>query len=229
MSCKTNTNFPRLIFIIFSNSNLRFNFQTNPHLTEDNLMDKAKEHIHAGNTQEAILYYEAAVQRNPQDASAWCQLGLSHAENEYDIAAISAFRKSLEIEPDMRDALLGYSVSLANESYDNESLTQLEHWINTYKRGEWKSDTYNDQSTNFLHQSYIDPARFNKVERQFLDAARAQTNIDPELQNALGVLYNLNRNFDRAIDSIKAAIAQNPEVYSKFVYYLSFLESSTVE
>jgi peroxin-5 len=77
-------------------------------------MDKAYEQIHAGNTQEAILYYEAAVQRNPQDANAWCQLGLSHAENEHDIAAISAFRKCLEIEPEMRDALLGYSVSLVS-------------------------------------------------------------------------------------------------------------------
>jgi peroxin-5 len=215
-----------LVYIIFG---FKINLQTNPHLSEDNLIDKANEQIHVGNTQEAILYYEAAVQRNPRDAAAWCQLGLSHAENEHDIAAISAFRKSLEIEPDMRDALLGYSVSLANESYDNESLTQLEHWINTYKNGAWKSHTLSDQPTDFLHQSYIDPIRFEKVERQFLDAARAQTNIDPELQNALGVLYNLNRNFDRAIDSIKAAIAQNPDVSLKLINYFVFLEPSIVE
>ena len=52
-----------------------------------------------------------------------------------------------------------------------------------------------------------------QVEAQFLDAARTQANgVDSELQNALGVLYNLNRNFDRAVDSIKAAITRSPEV-----------------
>lgn len=48
-------------------------------------MERATEQLHAGNTQEAILYYEAAIQRNPRDANAWCQLGLSHAENEHDV------------------------------------------------------------------------------------------------------------------------------------------------
>ncbi|KAI6183637.1 hypothetical protein M3Y97_00510000 [Aphelenchoides bicaudatus] len=185
--------------------------QNNPHITEENLMEHANEHLNSGNTQEAILYYEAAVQRNPQDANAWCQLGLSHAENEHDIAAISAYRKALEIDPEMKDALLAYSVSLANESYDNESLIQLERWVNVYKKGAWKLAEQATRPTDLLHQSYIDPIRFEKVERQFLDAARAQTNVDPELQNALGVLYNLNRNFDRAVDSIKAAIARSPE------------------
>jgi Flp pilus assembly protein TadD len=51
-------------------------------------MERANEQLHAGNTQEAILYYEAAVQRNPQDPNAWCQLGLSHAENEHDVKTV---------------------------------------------------------------------------------------------------------------------------------------------
>ncbi|KAI6230523.1 hypothetical protein M3Y99_01052300 [Aphelenchoides fujianensis] len=186
--------------------------ESNPHLTEADLMQRASEQLQSGNTQEAILYYEAAVQRNPHDADAWCRLGLSHAENEHDIAAISAFRKALEVAPGMRDALLGYSVSLANESYDNEALHQLDKWIHVYKGGESTATVEPPPSTSALHQSYIDPAHFEKVEARFLDAARTQANgVDPELQNALGVLYNLNRNFDRAVDSIKAAIARNPD------------------
>ncbi|KAI6233169.1 hypothetical protein M3Y99_00942700 [Aphelenchoides fujianensis] len=186
--------------------------ESNPHMTEADLMQRASEQLQSGNTQEAILYYEAAVQRNPHDADAWCRLGLSHAENEHDIAAISAFRKALEVAPGMRDALLGYSVSLANESYDNEALHQLDKWIHVYKGGESTATVEPPPSTSALHQSYIDPAHFEKVEGRFLDAARTQANgVDPELQNALGVLYNLNRNFDRAVDSIKAAIARNPD------------------
>lgn len=93
------------------------------------------------------------------------------------MAAISAFRKALEIDPEMRDALLGeclydilthnsisgYSVSLANESYDNEALIQLERWINNYKKGAWKSAEQATRPTDLLHQSYIDPIRFEKV------------------------------------------------------------------
>ncbi|KAI6180710.1 hypothetical protein M3Y98_00750500 [Aphelenchoides besseyi] len=190
-----------------------YTFQdTNPHLSESDLMRRASEQMQTGNTQEAILYYEAAVQRNPKDADAWCRLGLSHAENEHDIAAISAFRKCLELAPEMRDALLGYSVSLANESYDNEALYHLDKWIHIYKGEESTSRVEPPPSTSALHQSYIDPSHFEKVESRFLEAARTQANgVDPELQNALGVLYNLNRNFDRAVDSIKAAIGRSPD------------------
>ena len=49
--------------------------QTNPHLNEPHLMDRAAEAMQEGQTPEAILYYEAAVQRDPRDANAWCKLG----------------------------------------------------------------------------------------------------------------------------------------------------------
>lgn len=82
----------------------------------------------------------------------------------------------MEIDPEMRDALLGtllkasfikqylgYSVSLANESYDNEALIQLERWINIYKQGAWKSEIQSTRPNDLLYQSYIDPIRFEKV------------------------------------------------------------------
>ena len=52
------------------------------------------------------------------------------------------------------------------------------------------------------------------MERCFLEAANRQRadGVDAGLQNALGILYNLNRNYDRAVDSINAALAVKPEV-----------------
>lgn len=60
--------------------------------------------------------------------------------------------------------------------------------------------------------SFLDHAWFERVEEKFLTAARRQEGAaDANLQNALGVLYNLNRNFDRAVDSIRLAIAARPQ------------------
>ena len=52
-----------------------------------------------------------------------------------------------------------------------------------------------------------------QVEQEYLNVARQQGGTaDAALQNALGVLYNLNRNYERAVDCIKTAIALKPEV-----------------
>ena len=53
------------------------------------------------------------------------------------------------------------------------------------------------------------------MEQEYLNVARQQGGTaDSALQNALGVLYNLNRNYERAVDCIKTAIALKPEVGS---------------
>lgn len=63
----------------------------------------------------------------------------------------------------MRDALIGYSVSLANESYDNEALAQLEKWIHGYTNGEGVSHGVQPTSVSMLNQSYIDASHFARV------------------------------------------------------------------
>ncbi|CAD5212587.1 unnamed protein product [Bursaphelenchus okinawaensis] len=185
--------------------------ESNPYANSDaDLMAAGLNEMRNGNTNEAILLYEAQVQKNSQDANAWCRLGFCHAENEHDINAMSSFRKALEVDPQMREALLGYSVSLANENYSNEALSQLEKWLDAYK-GVSSLGKENEKPRLGFYGAFIDPLRFQQIESRFLEAARGQTNADPELQNALGVLYNLNGTFDRAVDSIKTAIAQSPD------------------
>uniref|UniRef100_A0AC34FA05 Peroxin-5 n=1 Tax=Panagrolaimus sp. ES5 TaxID=591445 RepID=A0AC34FA05_9BILA len=194
------------------NTDVGYHFQqNNPFIGEDQLTVKGEEMLRNGNIAEAIQYYEAAVQQNPQDSNAWCQLGLSLAENEHDSRAISAFRKSLEIDPRNREALLAISVSLANESMENEALAHLEKWITVYQDPSL-IPSERIQTIGYSPYSSLDPQKFHEVEKLFLNAARQQSpdRVDPSLQNALGVLYNINRNFDRAIDSLQTALASNP-------------------
>ncbi|CAI2339793.1 unnamed protein product [Caenorhabditis sp. 36 PRJEB53466] len=158
-----------------------FNSVADPLMEGDNMMRQ-------GDIGNAMLAYEAAVQKDPQDALAWCRLGLAHAENEKDQLAMQAFSKCLQIDSGNKEALLALSVSHANEGMENEALHQLDNGC--------------------LLTWDLLPL---KVEARFLDAARQQGDTpDPDLQNALGILYNLNRNFARAVDSLKLAISRKP-------------------
>lgn len=68
-----------------------FTTMSDPLMEGDNLMRN-------GDIGNAMLAYEAAVQKDPQDARAWCKLGLAHAENEKDQLAMQAFQKCLQID-----------------------------------------------------------------------------------------------------------------------------------
>lgn len=180
----------------------------NSFLTSANPMSEGDRLMQQGDLGNAILAYEAAVQKNPSDAEAWCRLGLSHAENENDAKAIAAFNNCLRIQPNNEEALLALSVSLANESVDNEALNQLEKWLVAHQGG----DPSTVQKAHAGYSSFLDHHTFEQVEERFLNAARQQSGTaDADLQNALGILYNLNRNYERAVECIKLAIASRPD------------------
>ncbi|KAK6732447.1 hypothetical protein RB195_016683 [Necator americanus] len=180
----------------------------NPFLASADPLAEGDRLMQAGDLGNAMLAYEAAVQKNPRDAEAWCRLGLSHAENEHDRAAIVAFNNCLKIQPNNEDALLALSVSLANESAENEALFQLEKWLVAHQGG----DPTAVQKAPFGYSSFLDHEKFDKVEERFINAARQQTGTaDAALQNALGVLYNLNKNYERAVECLKLAIASRPD------------------
>ncbi|TMS40148.1 hypothetical protein L596_006567 [Steinernema carpocapsae] len=181
--------------------------KNNPFLGSHNLVADGQQRMMEGDLSNAILCFEAAVQENPRDAQIWYQLGQSHAENEDDPKAISAYMEALKIHPNHQDALLGLSVSYANESKENDALTQLELWLHAF--------TGNDRAPTPMpmYSSFLDQTRFKQVEERFLNTARQQMGgqVNDKLQNAMGVLYNLNRNFDRAVDCIQAALSVKPD------------------
>lgn len=94
---------------------------------------------------------------------------------------------------------------------ENEALAQLEKWIQNYTNKSTPLSTISPAP--FPRYSSLDVNKFREVEAMFLDAARKQSpqNVDPTLQNALGILYNISRNYERAIDSLNTALAANPD------------------
>uniref|UniRef100_A0A915DXP1 Peroxisomal targeting signal 1 receptor n=1 Tax=Ditylenchus dipsaci TaxID=166011 RepID=A0A915DXP1_9BILA len=170
---------------------------------DENPLAKAEQMFLMGNLTDSILYYEAALMKNPQDAEAWCSLGLCLAENEQDIQALSAFQNATKYGAPSRKTILAQSVSLANEGMDSLAFLELSKWIALYRNESIESQ----QSASNI---FIDNNWIAQLENKFMDAVRLSATPNLELQNALAILYNLSKNYEKAIDAITIAISLSP-------------------
>ncbi|VDK17733.1 unnamed protein product, partial [Anisakis simplex] len=184
--------------------------ENNPYLNEVNQFESGFESYENGDLLNAILHFESVIHENPSNSQAWYMLGLCQAENELDLQAIAAFKKSIQIDPKNAEAILALSVSYANESMPNESLRLLDEWLSVHPiYGHDNADRISISNT----KSYsLDENHFKKVEERFMKAVQKQSeSVDVQLQNALSILYNLNENYQRAIDSLNIALSIEPD------------------
>ncbi|KAF7638278.1 hypothetical protein Mgra_00002252 [Meloidogyne graminicola] len=187
----------------------------NPFLNEDNCIEKAQENISCGRLADSILYYEAEIQKNDKNFEIWYSLGIALAENEQDPKAISALRNSIKLSPRNGKAILALSVSLANESFECLALHELNKFICIYQNcSEDEIPKDNNLNTSFAFQyQKLDKNEFLKVESAFLDVIKF---VNPglelaELQNALSILYNLSKDYNKAIECLHIALTFKPE------------------
>jgi peroxin-5 len=168
--------------------------------------DRGRALFKAGRLTEAVEAFEAAVKQNPNHSQAWQMLGATHAENDKDDLASLALLKAIQTDPDNRDALITLAVSYTNDFHKNRALECLQDWLSTAP--EYQSiDTNVQLGPNFdrNHQMITD---------LFIQAARMRpADPDPDVQIALGLLYNLTFEYDRAIDCFKAAAMKRPDDY----------------
>jgi peroxin-5 len=125
------------------------------------------------------LELEAAVQHDPSDHEAWYALGLKQQENEREDQAIRALAKVIDLDPDYRPAYLALAVSYTNEAAYEKARVMLGKWIDmAHGSGMSESETENVQAHEGLVERLIDMAR------------RSPEEVDPDVQIALGVLFN---------------------------------------
>ncbi|KAJ2212625.1 hypothetical protein EV179_004529 [Coemansia sp. RSA 487] len=158
---------------------------------------------------DSILALETAVSQNPQDARGWLELGLKQQENEQEQAAIAALRKAISLDPDALGAHLALAVSYTNEGYQMDAYDELHEWIARHDR--YKSLVPSTAPENMASNE----TRKNYVQDLYIKAARMSPgqDWDADVQVALGVLFNISSEYDKAVDCFKAALSKRPDDY----------------
>ncbi|XP_019388314.1 PREDICTED: PEX5-related protein isoform X2 [Crocodylus porosus] len=173
--------------------------------------------LKGGDLPVAILYMEAAILQEPNDAEAWQFLGITQAENENEQAAIVALQRCLELQPNNLKALMALAVSYTNTGHQQEAYGALRSWIKQNPKYKYlvKSKKGSPALTRRKSKPADESLLLEEVKDLYLEAAHQNGDmIDPDLQTGLGVLFHLNGEFNRAIDAFSAALSVRPEDYT---------------
>lgn len=194
--------------------------ENNPLIDVENAFEKGKSFLANGDIPSAVLCFESAVKQEPENAEAWKLLGTSQAENEKDPNAIAALKKSLELAPTDLHTLISLAISYTNESYQNLALKMLNQWMRAnpkYARLTTPEVVEAGGAAEGIEE--ITTSRIRGMELQntqdlFLRAVGMNAeagNFDPDVQEALGVLFNLSSEYDKAVDCFQAAVEISPQ------------------
>ncbi|RZC65991.1 hypothetical protein C5167_009682 [Papaver somniferum] len=174
----------------------------NPYVGHPNPLKEGQELFLKGLLSEAVLALEAEVLKNPENAEGWRLLGITHAENDDDQQAIASMMRAQEVDPANLEVLLALGVSHTNELEQAAAIRYLYRWLQHHpKYGHLASP----EKSESLY--YADVARL------FNEAAQVSPE-DSDVHIVLGVLYNLSREYDRAIESFQTALKLKPRDYS---------------
>ncbi|XP_049867482.1 peroxisomal targeting signal 1 receptor [Pectinophora gossypiella] len=178
-----------------------YNFtEGNVMLENKSALEIGKEKLKMGDIPGAVLCFEAAAQQQPDSAEAWYLLGTTQAENEQDPLAITALKKSLAIDPRQLDAYITLAAAYTNENLPKFAFISLLDWL--------KASKYNDLLPNDIDPKKLDLKDLEShVKMLFLRAAQINpSQIDPDVQNALGVMFNISQEYDKAVDCFRTAL-----------------------
>jgi len=201
----------------------------NPLESHPNPFEEGQERLKQHDIVNAVLLFEVAVQKEPNNMLAWQYLGTTQVENEQDAQAIRALRKCLELKADNLTALSTLATSYTNESMQRLAFYSLVKWLKYHpvyshllKNDEQAarllaaSETMNETETPFYMAtlSVVHAGDFIDLQEVFLRAVRESAStpnkIDPNLQCCLGVLFHLSGEYDKAADCFKTALQIKP-------------------
>lgn len=180
----------------------------------DDPLTEGKKLLAAGELSDAILCFESAVQKYPENAEGWQFLGAAQAENEQETKTIAALQKCLELDPKNLIALQSLAIAYTNESLYDAACRTLIRWLASNENYSNLAPTLD--SSKYRPSSFVDRFRFDinqlkfenfdktkqflfrelfkSVENAFMAATRQNGGtVDPDLQ-VRGFLVQLKIN-----------------------------------
>ena len=180
-----------------------FQHQDNAYLeSSENLLLLAVRLIGEGRDSEAIKVLEAEVRVNSASSEGWRMLGELHAQFDQDTLAIACLEQGHLCDSFNLDSMLALGVSLTNELDSIRALSVLNQWIRSHE--------------SFFHLAVPegDYMQFRRdVLSSFLEAQKLQPD-NPDIAIALGVLYNISREYSLAIPQLMQAAKLRPTDFS---------------
>jgi peroxin-5 len=206
--------------------NGEYQFQTprsegDPQQPQPDWMAEGMREFERGNIRAAMAAFENEIRNNnPDNATAWRYLGKCHAENDMDREAIQCLEQAVDRDPYNAEALLDLGVSYVNELNHDAALKNLKAWIThnpKFAGLEVGDDLYGSSSLQQLHDS---SSAFDEVQRLLLSALEYhaidqnhESSPRADILEALGVVYNVSRDYEAAVDALRQACALRPNDY----------------
>uniref|UniRef100_D3TMS0 TPR repeat-containing protein n=1 Tax=Glossina morsitans morsitans TaxID=37546 RepID=D3TMS0_GLOMM len=190
--------------------------EDNPMQEVPDAFEKGKEYLAKGDIPSAVLCFEVAAQNDPENAQVWELLGISQAENEMDPQGIAALKRSLELVADNPRVIMALAVCYTNESMQSQAVKMLHNWLQINPKYQHliipETETSKDTIAAPFPSSIIKSNKLEEVQNLYLQAVRVNSQqIDPEVQEALGVFYNLSAEYDKAVDCFRTALHVQPQ------------------
>ncbi|GAB0090353.1 peroxisomal targeting signal 1 receptor [Sergentomyia squamirostris] len=187
--------------------------EDNPMTNDENVFEKGKAFLAQGDSSSAALCFESAAKQDANNAECWELLGRAQAENEKDPHAIAALKRALELKPDNMNVLMALAVSYTNEGLQTQALRMLTNWMQMHpKYSHLVPDSMVMGDEGAVGMSIAKQPYLTDVQELFMAAARLHpTEIDTEIQEALGVLFNLSSDYDKAVDCFEAVVKMSPD------------------
>ncbi|KAI0630331.1 hypothetical protein C8Q77DRAFT_1280414 [Trametes polyzona] len=159
---------------------------------------------------ESVLELEAAVQRDPTNATRWYELGVKQQENEREQKAVQALRRALELDPTHLPSWLALAVSHTNEGDRAGAYNAIREWVGRHERYAAAVAQFSAAHPDGAHATQSEKLASLMHCLMSIVRENAGGEIDADIQIALAVLLNTNEEYAKARDCFVTALAVRP-------------------